>query len=245
MKKSIIRFAVWPFVILFTGGIFAGISDRKRQKTSKHKPYGIYEKYGKRSLDVILSGMALLFFWPLMIVTGVLVRINMGKGVIFKQQRPGRDGEIFTLYKFRSMSDRRDDSGKLLPDEARLGTFGKALRATSMDELPELWNILKGDMSIVGPRPLLVEYLPRYDKRQRHRHDVRPGLTGLAQVRGRNGISWDEKFENDVKYVSKITLPGDLNIIIETVAMVLRREGINSKTSATMEPFQGGKRTDR
>lgn len=241
MKKSIMRLAFLPFAIIFMGGIIAGLYDQKGQKESRHKPYGIYEKYGKRSMDVILSGTALLLVWPLMAVVAILVRINLGKGVIFEQKRPGRDEKTFTLFKFRSMSDKRDENGGLLPDEERLGSFGKALRATSMDELPELLNILRGDMSIVGPRPLLVEYLPRYNESQKHRHDVRPGLTGLAQVKGRNEINWEERFEKDLEYVGKITFFGDIKIIVGTIVMVLKREGISSKTSATMEPFQGEK----
>ena len=163
----------------------------------------------------------------------------MGSPVIFKQERTGKDEEIFCMYKFRTMTDARDRDGNLLPDEKRLTSFGKMLRSTSLDELPELINIVKGDMSIVGPRPLLVEYLPRYSERQRHRHDIRPGLTGYAQVSGRNSLSWDEKFELDLKYIDKITFWGDLKIILETAAVVWKHEGISSLSSVTMEPFIG------
>ena len=160
--------------------------------------------------------------------------------MVFTQERPGKDGKIFKLYKFRTMTDERDEKGELLPDEARLTEFGKKLRSTSLDELPELFNIIKGDMSLVGPRPLLVEYLQRYSEKQARRHEVRPGLTGLAQVSGRNSISWEEKFEDDVRYVDRISFFIDMKILFRTVAAVLRREGINSETAATMEKFRGG-----
>lgn len=159
--------------------------------------------------------------------------------MIFKQKRPGKNEKIFCLYKFRTMTDERNESGELLPDEVRLTRFGKILRSTSMDELPELWNIVKGDMSIVGPRPLLVQYLPLYNETQRHRHDVRPGFTGLAQVNGRNAISWEEKFEWDIRYVTHTTFLGDMKIIVKTVRIVLLREGISSDTTVTMEAFRG------
>lgn len=208
---------------------------------------GIYEKYIKRILDVVFSAISLLALSPLLCIVAILVRVKLGKPVIFRQERPGRidhrSGKevIFPLYKFRTMTDQKDDEGNLLPDEARLTKFGKLLRSTSLDELPELYNILKGDMSFVGPRPLLVKYLPLYNEKQRHRHDVRPGITGLAQVNGRNSISWEEKFDWDVRYTENVTFGKDVKILLKTVATVLSRQGISSKTSVTMEAFQGNK----
>lgn len=206
---------------------------------SKHKPCGPYEKFIKRPADFCLSVLALIVLSPVLLVTAVLVRIKLGSPVIFTQDRPGKDEKIFKLYKFRSMTDARDENGELLSDEERLPAFGKKLRATSLDELPELWNIVRGDMAIVGPRPLLVKYLPRYNEVQKHRHDVRPGFTGLAQVHGRNAISWEVKFDWDIKYVNRITFAGDLKIIADTVKVVLKRDGISSDSSATMEEFMG------
>lgn len=206
---------------------------------------GFYRKFVKRPMDIILSLIAIIILSPVFLIIALLVRINLGSPVIFKQERPGLNGKIFTMYKFRTMTDERDGNGNLLPDEIRLTDFGKFLRSTSLDELPELFNILKGDMSIVGPRPLLVEYLPLYNDHQRRRHEVRPGLTGLAQVNGRNAISWEEKFNLDVKYVDKITFLEDLKIIFLTVKKVFLREGINSDTSATMEPFKGNREEER
>lgn len=201
----------------------------------------IYQKYIKRPLDFICALFGLIFFSPLMLVVAILVKVKLGSPVIFVQERPGLHEKIFKLYKFRSMSDARGKDGKLLPDEKRLGKFGKLLRSTSLDELPELINILKGDMSIVGPRPLLVKYLPRYNKRQQKRHKVRPGLTGYAQVHGRNASSWEERLERDVWYVEHITFLGDVKIILQTVQAVLKRQGISSETCATMEEFKGNK----
>lgn len=206
----------------------------------KHKAT-FYEKYIKRLLDILLSGLALIVLSPVLLVTAILVRTKLGSPVIFHQDRPGKDGEIFRLYKFRSMTDEWDAEGNLLPDEVRLTKFGKLLRSTSLDELPELWNILRGDMSIVGPRPLLVKYLPLYNEEQRHRHDVRPGLTGWAQANGRNALSWEEKFQLDVWYVEHISFWVDVKTIFLTVKNVLRREGISSGTAATMEEFKGTK----
>lgn len=174
-----------------------------------------------------------------MLVTAVLVRTKLGSPVIFKQERPGLNGKIFTLYKFRTMTDKTDANGELLPDEERLTKFGKLLRSTSLDELPELINILKGDMSVVGPRPLLVQYLPLYNEHQARRHEVRPGFTGYAQVHGRNAITWEDKFDKDVYYVDHITFLGDWKIIFQTVKTVLKKEGISSETAATMETFHG------
>ncbi len=193
----------------------------------------------KRAVDIVGSLFALILLSPLLCVLCVLVRTKLGSPVIFKQKRPGKDGRIFTLYKFRTMTDERDENGELLPDEVRLTKFGKLLRALSLDELPEFVNILKGEMSFVGPRPLLVQYLLLYNERQAMRHNVRPGLTGLAQVNGRNLLTWEEKFEWDVKYVENISLCLDIKILFKTVFNVLKREGINSETSATMESFKG------
>lgn len=201
----------------------------------------IYDRVIKRIIDLLLSGLALLVLSPVYLVLAVLVGRRLGSPVIFSQQRPGRNGRIFEMYKFRSMTDARNAEGELLPDEYRLTEFGKKLRATSLDELPELWNIFKGDMSIVGPRPLLVRYLPRYNERQKHRHDVRPGLTGWAQVNGRNAISWEQKFAYDVEYVEKESFLLDLKIILMTVGKVLHRSGINQDGNATMEEFMGTK----
>ena len=205
----------------------------------KHKPYGPYEKFIKRPQDFLCALLAMIVLSPVMLITAILVRIKLGSPVLFTQDRPGQNGKIFKLYKFRTMTDARDEKGELLPDDQRLPKFGQKLRSTSLDELPELINMLKGDMAVVGPRPLLVRYLPRYNERQARRHEVRPGFTGLAQVHGRNAISWEEKFDWDVKYVDHITFKGDLQIIIDTVKTVLKREGINSDTSATMEEFMG------
>lgn len=204
----------------------------------EHKK-GFYEKHIKRVQDFLLSSVALVLLSPLFAVTAILVRVKLGTPVLFCQERPGKDGKIFKLYKFRTMTDTQDAEGKLLSDEERLTDFGKKLRSTSLDELPELVNIWKGDMSVVGPRPLLVRYLPRYNEHQARRHEVRPGFTGLAQVHGRNAISWEEKFDWDVEYVDHISFMGDWKIILQTVAIVLRREGISSGTSATMEEFMG------
>lgn len=199
----------------------------------------MYRKYIKRLLDFILSLFAIIILSPVLLILALLVRIKLGAPVIFKQKRPGLNEKIFTLYKFRTMTDAKDEHGNLLPDEIRLTKFGKLLRSTSLDELPELFNILKGDMSIVGPRPLLVRYLPLYNEHQKHRHDVRPGFTGYAQCNGRNAISWEEKFDLDVYYTKHISLLLDIKIILKTVKVVLFREGISSETSVTMEEFRG------
>ena len=198
-----------------------------------------YEVYAKRVLDIVLSGGALLVLWPVMAVVALLVRSKLGSPVIFCQERPGRNEKIFRLYKFRSMSDARDENGELLSDEVRLTKFGRLLRSTSLDELPELWNIFRGDMSLVGPRPLLVKYLPLYNEEQRRRHDVTPGLTGWAQINGRNAITWEEKFELDVWYVDHISFVLDVKILWQTVKAVLHKEGISAENSATMEEFRG------
>lgn len=200
---------------------------------------GVYEKYIKRPQDMLCALLALIVLSPILLITAFLVRVKLGSPVIFKQERPGLNGKIFTLYKFRTMTDERDSEGNLLPDEERLTKFGKLLRSTSLDELPELLNILFGDIAVVGPRPLLVEYLPRYNVEQRRRHEVRPGLSGLAQVNGRNAISWEDKFKYDVQYVEHVTFIGDWKIILKTVLNVIKRDGINSETAATMEVFMG------
>lgn len=205
----------------------------------KRKKHGIYEKYVKRPQDFCCALAAVIVLSPVMAVTALLVRLKLGSPVIFKQERPGLNGKIFTLYKFRTMTDEKDADGNLLPDEVRLTKFGKLLRSTSLDELPELFNILNGDMSVVGPRPLLVRYLPLYNEHQARRHEVRPGFTGYAQVHGRNAISWEEKFDLDVEYVDHVTFLRDWKIIFRTVKTVLKREGISSDTSETMEEFRG------
>lgn len=199
----------------------------------------MYKRFVKRCLDFLLSLAALIILSPVLLLVAILVRCRLGSPILFKQKRPGLHEKIFCMYKFRTMTDAKDADGNLLPDEVRLTKFGKLLRSTSLDELPELFNILKGDMAIVGPRPLLVQYLPRYNERQHHRHDVRPGFTGLAQVNGRNSISWQEKFEWDVRYVENVSFLMDLRIIAKTVKVVLKRDGISSETSATMEEFRG------
>lgn len=198
-----------------------------------------YRKHGKRILDLCLTVPAAIVLSPVMGVTAILVAVKLGRPVLFTQQRPGYQEKIFKMYKFRSMTDERDARGELLPDEIRLTSFGKKLRSTSLDELPELLNILKGDMTLVGPRPLLIQYLPLYNERQHRRHDVKPGITGLAQINGRNSISWEEKFEYDVQYVENLSLKEDVRILFETIFKVFKREGINSENSATMEDFTG------
>jgi undecaprenyl phosphate N,N'-diacetylbacillosamine 1-phosphate transferase len=200
---------------------------------------GLYRRFFKRPMDFILSLLALIVLSPVFLVVAVLVRVKLGSPVIFKQKRPGLNERIFTMYKFRTMTDQRDENGELLPDSVRLTKFGRLLRSTSLDELPELFNILKGDMSIVGPRPLLVQYLPLYNTHQKRRHEVRPGLSGLAQISGRNAISWEDKFNLDVEYVDNLSFVADWKIIFLTLKKVFVREGICSETAATMEPFTG------
>ena len=200
---------------------------------------GLYRLYFKRPMDFILSLSAIIILSPVLIITGVLVRTKLGSPILFKQNRPGLDEKIFTMYKFRTMTDQKDENGELLPDHIRLTKFGKMLRATSLDELPELLNILKGDMSIIGPRPLLVQYLPLYNVHQKRRHEVRPGLSGYAQVNGRNSISWEDKFDLDVQYVDNVTFVNDVKIILLTLKKVFVKDGISSASSVTMEVFTG------
>lgn len=199
----------------------------------------MYRLFFKRFLDFLLSLVAIVLLSPIYLIVAILVRVKLGSPVIFTQERPGKDEKIFKMYKFRSMTSEIDENGNLLPDEVRLTSFGKKLRATSFDELPELFNILKGDMSIVGPRPLLIKYLPLYTSEQRKRHYVKPGLTGLAQISGRNSITWEDKFNLDINYVNTLSFNLDLKIIILTVKSVLKKEGINSDNSVTMEEFKG------
>lgn len=203
---------------------------------------GIYRRFIKRPMDFMLSLIAIIVLSPILLVVAILVRTKLGSPVLFKQKRPGLNEEIFLMYKFRTMTDERDDKGDLLPDSVRLKKFGRLLRSTSLDELPELFNILKGDMSIIGPRPLLVQYLPLYNNHQKRRHEVRPGLSGLAQVSGRNAISWEDKFNLDVEYVDNVSFIEDWKIIFLTIKKVFVREGINSETAATIEPFKGTKK---
>ena len=206
----------------------------------KHYPYGPYERFFKRPIDILCALAAIVVFSWLYIIVAVLVRIKLGSPVLLTQDRPGKNDQLFKLYKFRTMTDRRDENGALLPDDVRLTKFGRLLRATSLDELPEAFNILKGDISVIGPRPLLVKYLPLYSEEQRRRHEVRPGLSGYAQVHGRNAVSWEARFEMDVAYVDHITFLGDVRIILDTVLKAfVKREGISSQTAATMEEFKG------
>lgn len=202
----------------------------------------MYRKYFKRMIDIVGSFVFLLIFWWLYIIVGLLVRKKLGSPVIFKQERPGLNEKIFTMYKFRSMTEAKDKNGKLLSDNERLPKFGKILRATSLDEIPEILNVLKGEMSLVGPRPLRVHYLERYSKRQARRHEVRPGITGWAQVNGRNAILWEQKFEYDVEYVEKCSFLLDIKIIFMTIKKIFMREGISQEGSVTMEEFRGSRK---
>ena len=240
--QKIIKLLTGLFGTCLGLGFIVSIIEKKKGKVGwveGHKPYGIYEEHFKRPLDFALALFALIFFWPVLLIIATAVRINMGSPVVFEQERPGLGGEIFKLMKFRTMTDERDSDGKLLPDEQRLTRFGRWLRATSGDELLELISIVKGDMSIIGPRPLLVEYLDRYSEEQKYRHDVRPGLTSLSASQKRNLASWNEKLEDDVRYANKITFLGDVKILIDTVGIVLSKKGISSETSDTMEEFLG------
>lgn len=229
---------IFGIVLICTcAGLIALIFDLVKSGGNSHKAYGPYERFVKRPLDAFLATGALIVLSPVMIITAVLVRIKLGSPVFFTQARPGRDEKPFKLIKFRTMTRKTDEQGKLLPDEIRLTGFGKKLRATSLDEIPELLNVIKGDMAVVGPRPLLVKYLPWYTEEQHRRHDVRPGLTGYAQAHGRNAVDWDDKFRMDVDYVNHVTFKGDVRIILDTAKAVFKREGISSEKSATMEDF--------
>lgn len=246
MKKALNGFLIIAGSITAFAAVTAGVAfvaeriDELKSygKELKHKPYGIYERFIKRPLGCFLGTGAFIVFLPILAVTALLVKLKIGSPVLFTQERPGKDEKIFKLYKFRTMTDATDGHGNLLSDEERLTKFGKVLRSTSLDELPELINIVKGDMSVVGPRPLLVKYLPYYTKRQHHRHCIRPGLTGYAQVNGRNTVSWDDKFQMDLSYTSHITFLGDLKIVFKTFGKVFKREGISSDSSVTMEDFR-------
>lgn len=204
----------------------------------EHKK-GFYERFIKVSQDVVLSSIALIVLSPILLILAILVLAKLGSPIIFKQERAGKDGKPFYMYKFRSMSDARDENGELLSDEQRLGKFGKMLRSTSLDELPSLWNVVNTSCSLCGPRALYLKYIPRYSKHQARRLEVRPGITGFAQVNGRNAISWEDKFNYDVQYVDNITFSGDWKIMFSSVGKVLKREGISSATSVTMEEFMG------
>ena len=204
---------------------------------NSHIPNGPYEKFFKRPFDILCALAAIAVFWWLYIIIGILVKIKLGSPVIFKQERPGKDGKIFKLYKFRSMSDAKDKNGELLPDSERLTEFGRILRATSLDELPEAFNILRGDMSVVGPRPLAVKYLPYYSENENRRHDVRPGLSGLAQIHGRNCLNWEERFAYDTEYVDNITFIGDVKIILSTVLKAVKRDGVAVRGSTKTVDF--------
>lgn len=221
-------------------GMIAGILQAFEKKNNSHQPFGIYEKIIKRPLDVFLSTGALIILSPLIFIISGIVRIKLGSPIVFCQNRPGKDEVVFKLYKFRSMTNEKDENGNLMSDDRRLNSFGRILRKSSLDELLELINIIKGDMSIVGPRPLLIEYLPYYTEREKHRHDVRPGLTGLAQVNGRNAIGWDQKLEYDVQYVSKITFLGDLRIILYTIVKTIKGSDIQVGSD-----FKAGKFIDQ
>lgn len=199
----------------------------------------IYETYVKRPQDLLLASFVFILLSPFLLVVSILIKWKLGGPVLFRQKRPGKDDVIFEMVKFRTMTEERDEHGQLLPDDKRLTPFGQKLRSLSIDELPSLINIIKGDISIVGPRPLLVDYLSRYNEKQKRRHEVRPGLTGLAQVNGRNRLSWEERFDLDVQYVDHITFLGDWKIVVQTVYKVFKRDGISSDTSATMEAFMG------
>lgn len=228
MLKKILKIFGIITVLVAIASVIAGVVDRVQEKrrNRKHRPYGMYEKYFKRPLDFFLSSMALIVLSPVLLVVAILVRLKLGSPVMFSQERPGRDENPFTLWKYRSMTDDRDEKGKLLPDEERLTKFGDTLRRTSIDELPELISILRGDMSLIGPRPLMPNYVPYYTEKEHHRHDVRPGLTGMAQVSGRNALTWEERFFYDLKYVKKTTFLGDLKILFKTMRKVVKKEDI-------------------
>lgn len=226
MWHKILRIIEIIVGIAAAAGIIAGIAQLFEKKTNNHKPKGVYEKFFKRFLDVFLSTGALIVLSPIIAITAILVRIKHGSPVVYVQERPGKDEKIFKIYKFRTMTNETDENGELLPDEKRLTKFGSALRKSSIDEILELVNIVKGDMSIIGPRPLLEQYLPYYTEMEKHRHDVRPGLSGLAQVNGRNLVKWDQRLAYDVQYVNNITFTEDVKIVLKTIKKVFAREDI-------------------
>lgn len=232
-------------VVAVIAGIFDQIGQKRDWEDAEfedkkpHQMKGPYERFIKRPLDAFLSTGALIVLSPVLAVTALAVRLKLGSPVIFTQDRPGKNGKIFKLFKFRTMTDAKDEKGELLSDEERLTPFGQKLRSTSLDELPELINIVKGDMAVVGPRPLLVQYLPLYNEHQSRRHEVRPGLTGLAQAHGRNSLSWEEKFDYDVEYVDNVTFKADVGVIVDTVKEVINKEGVSEDGEATMELFKG------
>ncbi len=240
--RKIVHFLAGLFGICSGLGVVVSELEKKNGKrgwVEDHKPYGPYEEHVKRPLDFALALFAVILAWPILLIVAIVVRVSMGSPLLFKQDRPGLGGKIFKIHKFRTMTNDRDGEGNLLSDEERLTKVGVICRKTSLDEIPSAINVLRGDISLVGPRPLLPEYLDRYSEEQAHRHDVRPGLTGYAQTEGRNLCSWDEKFMKDVEYVNHITFFGDLKILIKTIVVVLKREGISSETSVTMEEFMG------
>lgn len=241
-----IIFTIILIIILISAivALIAFITDQLTKEKTDHRPYGPYERYIKRSLDAFLSTGALIVFSPVLLITAILVRIKIGSPILFTQDRPGLNEKIFRLYKFRTMTDQRDENGNMLPDGIRLTQFGKILRATSIDELPELVNIIKGDMSIVGPRPLLIEYLPWYTEKEHRRHEVRPGLTGLAQINGRNNLDWDHRFETDVCYVNHISLWYDVKILFLTIKKVIVKENVSENTRA-VEPNLAAQRREQ
>ena len=238
----ILKIILWIVAIAAAVGVVALIADLVQKRDGSHKPYGPYERFIKRLLDAFLATGALIVLSPVLLVTAVLVRVKFGSPVLFTQDRPGKDEKIFKLYKFRTMTDQKDENGELLSDADRLTKFGAGLRSTSLDELPELFNIVKGDMSIIGPRPLLVQYLPYYTETEKHRHDVRPGLSGLAQVNGRNLVKWDQRLAYDVEYVNKITFTGDVKIVLQTIKKVFAKEDVAVNTD-TVETYLDKERT--
>ena len=233
----ILKIILWIVVIAAAVGVIALIADLLQKRSSRHKPYGPYERFIKRPLDAFLATGALIVLSPVLLITAVLVKVKLGSPVLFTQDRPGKDEKIFKLYKFRSMTDDRDENDQLLPNEVRLTSFGRKLRSTSLDELPELINIAKGDMSIIGPRPLLIRYLPAYTETERHRHDVRPGLSGLAQINGRNYVKWDQRLAFDVEYVNKITFLGDVKIVLKTIEKVFKHDDVAENPDDIDEGF--------
>lgn len=238
--KKIIKCTIKLIGAVTVASAAVGCNEHRKNQAEGRKTRTIYEDGVKRGLDFACGSAAIIVFWPLYLIVALLVRTKLGSPVLFTQDRPGRDGKIFKLYKFRTMTDEKDENGNLLPDEVRLTKLGKLLRSTSVDELPEAINIIKGDMSVVGPRPLLVQYLDRYNELQKHRHDVRPGLSGYSQVNGRNTVSWEEKFDMDVWYTENVSFKLDAKIVLDTVVQAFfKREGISSDTSATMEEFMG------